>query len=63
MKCERGVWIYRKMVQLQQARLVAMKSLQISRVMNTILDNDEAEIGAMSSDDLGKHPSYLLLTY
>ena len=35
-----------------------MKSLQVSRNMNTILANEEAETGAVAADDLGKHKNY-----
>ena len=36
------------------ARQNALQALTLSARMNVMLDNDEAEIGAASSDDLGK---------
>ena len=42
------------MIQLQMARQNALSALSLSSRMNVMLTNDEAEIGAASSDDLGK---------
>ena len=42
------------MIQLQMARQNALSALSLSSRMNVMLANDEAEIGAASSDDLGK---------
>jgi len=42
------------MVQLQTMRLSSLNALQLSARINTILTNDEAECGAVTSDDLGK---------
>ena len=43
------------MIQLQTLRLNALSALTVSAKMNTILTNEEAECGAVTVDDLGKH--------
>ncbi|CDW88146.1 UNKNOWN [Stylonychia lemnae] len=46
--------INRRMIQLQIARQSALSALTVSSRMNHLLTNDEAECGAVTSDELGK---------
>lgn len=42
------------MIQLQSMRMSSLTALQVSARINFLLTNDEAECGAVTSDDLGK---------
>lgn len=44
---------YRKMIQLQTMRLSSMNALVVSSRRNVLLTNEEAECGAVTTDDLG----------
>jgi hypothetical protein len=43
------------MIQLQTMRLSSLNALLVSSRLNVILTHEEAESGAVTADDLGKH--------
>lgn len=53
---------HRKIIQLQTMRLSSLNSLQVASRLNVLLTNEEAECGAVTTDDLGKTSSPLSLS-
>jgi hypothetical protein len=49
------------MIQLQTMRLSSMNALILSSRNNFLLTNEEAESGAVTSDDLGKIAGIILV--